>query len=389
LARDLAVVSRTTSSRRCIAVLSQGGEPVPERVVVAMSGGVDSSVAAALLHQQGYDVIGMTMKLWEGPSQPQSRHKTCCTLDDVSDARRVAAQLGIPFFVANFKAQFAAHVIDYFTTSYLQGQTPNPCVQCNRYLKFTHLLHRAQQLGARWVATGHYASVQQGDDGRYYVRRGRDGRKDQSYFLFDLSQEQLAQALLPLGQYHKDDVRQLAAQLGLSVAEKAESQEICFIPDGDYRAFLRPRLDPEAMRPGPIVSPAGDVLGEHQGLPFYTVGQRRGLGIAAGQPLYVSDVQPAHNTLVVGSRQEALSEACEVERVCWSRVPPVQALSTTVQIRYRHQPVAATVYPVAADRARIVFQEPQFAVTPGQAAVFYAGDSVIGGGWISRAPADA
>lgn len=359
---------------------------MPERVVVAMSGGVDSSVAAALLHQQGYDVIGMTMKLWEGPSQPQGRHKTCCTLDDVADARRVAAQLDIPFFVANFKAQFATHVIDYFTTSYLQGHTPNPCVQCNRYLKFTHLLHRAQQLGARWVATGHYASVQQGDDGRYYVRRGRDGQKDQSYFLFDLSQEQLGQALLPLGQYRKEDVRQLAADLGLSVAEKAESQEICFIPDGDYRAFIRPRLDLEAVQPGPMVSPQGDVLGEHQGLPFYTVGQRRGLGIATGQPLYVSDVQPAQNTLVVGTRQEALADACWVERVRWSCVPPSQALPTTVQIRYRHQPVPATVHRVDADRARIVFQAPQFAVTPGQAAVFYDGDIVIGGGWISRAP---
>lgn len=358
---------------------------MPERVVVAMSGGVDSAVAAALLHEQGYDVIGMTMKLWDGPPQPEARQKTCCTLDDVSDARRVAAQLGIPFFVVNFKAQFATHVIDYFTTSYQQGYTPNPCVQCNRYLKFTHLRHRAQQLGARWVATGHYAAVQQGDDGRYYVRRGRDGHKDQSYFLFDLTQEQLGQTLLPLGRYHKDEVRQRAAHLGLRVAQKAESQEICFIPEGDYRAFLRPRLAPEAVQPGPMVSPQGDVLGQHQGLPFYTIGQRRGLGIAAGQPLYVSEIQPEHNTLVVGRRQEAMAAACWVEGVVWSCARPPQALQTTVQIRYRHQPVPAMVQPMETDRARIVFQAPQFAVTPGQAAVFYDGDIVIGGGWISRA----
>jgi len=356
---------------------------VSERVVVAMSGGVDSSVAAALLHEQGYDVIGVTMKLWDGPDA-EARHKTCCTLDDVSDARRVAEQLGIPFYVVNFKAQFATRVMDYFTDAYRQGYTPNPCVQCNRYLKFTHLLQRARQLGARWVATGHYASVDLGEDGRYYLRRGRDANKDQSYFLFDLTQEQLRQTMLPLGGYAKEEVRAMAARWRLNVATKAESQEICFIPDGDYRTFLRSRLADDEAQPGPMVNTAGEVVGEHQGLPFYTVGQRRGLGVAAGQPLYVAQVQPELNVLVVGPRQAALSSTCVVERLNWLRPPPTQALHTTAQIRYRHQPVAATVEPLDGDRARLVLQEPQFAVTPGQAAVFYDGDTVIGGGWIAR-----
>jgi tRNA-specific 2-thiouridylase len=349
-----------------------------------MSGGVDSSVSAALLHEQGYEVIGVTMKLWDGPETPVAHHKTCCTLDDVSDARRVAAFLGIPFYVVNFKAQFAQHVIDYFVDTYRQGATPNPCVQCNRYLKFTALIQRAQQLGARWVATGHYAAVWQDQAGRYYIRRGHDASKDQSYFLFDLSQEQLRYTLLPLGSYRKEEVRQIAARLGLKVAEKPESQEICFIPDGDYRSFVRPRLTPAEVQPGPMVHIDGTVVGRHQGLPFYTVGQRRGLGLAAAEPLYVTRLDPVHNTVVVGPRPATLGATFSVERVNWMCAPPVQTVHTTVQIRYRHQPVAATVHPVASDRARIVLHEPQFAVTPGQAAVFYDGDTIIGGGWITH-----
>jgi tRNA-specific 2-thiouridylase len=354
------------------------------RVVVAMSGGVDSSVTAALLHEQGYEVIGVTMKLWEGPAATAAHPKTCCTLDDVSDARRVAMQLGIPFYVVNFKDQFARHVIDYFVASYSQGYTPNPCVQCNRHLKFTALRQRAQQLEARWIATGHYASVRRGDDDRYYIQRGVDSAKDQSYFLFDLTQEQLQATLLPLGALRKEQVRQHAARLALRVAEKPESQEICFIPDGDYRRFLRPRLASAAYHPGPIVNTAGEVLGEHQGLPFYTVGQRRGLGLAAMQPLYVTGIEPQRNTLVVGQRHEALCATFEVERLNWMQPAPRHALRTTVQIRYRHWPVSAEVWPVAPDRVRVRLQEPQFAVTPGQAAVFYDGETVIGGGWISR-----
>lgn len=355
-----------------------------ERVVVAMSGGVDSSVTAALLHEQGHEVIGITMKLWDGPETVTASHKTCCTLDDVSDARRVAAQLDIPFYVVNFKEQFSQHVIDYFVDSYRQGYTPNPCVQCNRYLKFTALLQRAQQLGASRVATGHYASVLQGDDGRYYIQRGVDADKDQSYFLFDLTQAQLQQALLPLGELHKEHVRQIATRLKLRVAAKPESQEICFIPDGDYRQFLRPRLTPETHQSGPMVNAAGEHLGVHQGLPFYTVGQRRGLGIAAAQPLYVTAVEPTTNTLVVGQRHEAMCETFEVERLNWMRSRPERAFTTMVQIRYRHHPVAAEVYPLSIERARITLHEPQFAVTPGQAAVFYDGQMVIGGGWIRR-----
>jgi len=357
---------------------------VAERVVVAMSGGVDSSVSAALLHEQGYEVIGVTMKLWDGPGTATARHKTCCTLDDVSDARRVAAALGIPFYVVNFKAQFTQHVIDYFVDAYRHGSTPNPCVQCNRYLKFTALLQRAQQLGARWVATGHYAAVWQDQAGRYYIRRGHDSTKDQSYFLFDLSQDQLRQTFLPLGTYRKEEVRQLAARLGLKVAEKPESQEICFIPEGDYRAFLRPRLTPVEAQPGRIVTTDGETVGMHHGVPFYTVGQRRGLGVAAAEPLYVTRLDPGHNTVVVGPRHAALCATFDVERLNWMCAPPPQALQTTVQIRYRHQPVMADVHPEAPDRAHVVLHAPQFAVTPGQAAVFYDGDTVIGGGWITR-----
>jgi tRNA-specific 2-thiouridylase len=227
--------------------------------------------------------------------------------------------------------------------------------------------------------------VRQGASGRYAIQRGRDAHKDQSYFLFDLTQEQLQHTLLPLGEYRKEEVRQMAARWQLKVADKPESQEICFIPHGDYRTFLRPRLTPEASQPGAIVNHAGTILGTHQGLPFYTVGQRRGLGIAAGHPLYVTGIHPESNTLVVGERHEAQCGTCLVERLNWLCTPPTQALETTVQIRYRHRPVAAEVSPVAPDCARVVFQEPQFAVTPGQAAVFYDGEMVIGGGWISRA----
>ena len=355
-----------------------------ERVVVAMSGGVDSSVSAALLQEQGYEVIGVTMKLWDGPASATARHKTCCTLDDVSDARRVAATLGIPFYVANFKAQFAHHVLEYFVDTYRQGATPNPCVHCNRYLKFTALVQRAQQLDAHWVATGHYAAVWQDQAGCYHIRRGRDVEKDQSYFLFDLSQDQLQHTLLPLGTYRKEEVRQAAARLGLKVAEKPESQEICFIPDGDYRAFLRPRLTPAEAQPGRIVTTDGATIGTHRGVPFYTVGQRRGLGVAAAEPLYVTRLDPEHNTVVVGPRHAALGTTFDVERLNWMCLPPTQTLQTTVQIRYRHQPVAADIHPVTPERARVVLHAPQFAVTPGQAAVFYDGDTVIGGGWITR-----
>ena len=356
-----------------------------KRVVVAMSGGVDSSVCAALLHDQGYDCIGVTMKLWDGPDASAGHRKTCCTLDDVSDARRVAGQLGIPFYVVNFKEPFARHVIDDFVSSYEQGYTPNPCAQCNRYLKFAALQRRAQQLGADCVATGHYARVARAGDGRYRLRRGRDGEKDQSYFLFDLSQEQPRPCHVSAGQLREGTrCGDLASRFGLKVAAKSESQEICFIPDGDYRTFLRPRLDVEAMRTGPIVDTSGNVLGEHQGLPFYTVGQRRGLGVAGPRPLHVVSVETAGNTLVVGTRDEAARGHFVVERLNWMRTPPERPLKTDVQVRYRQRPVPAAVHPLDEAQAEVLLDDPLFGIAPGQAAVFYDGDTVIGGGWIAR-----
>lgn len=361
------------------------------RVVVAMSGGVDSSVAAALLVEQGYDVIGVTMQIWprEDPLA-EARRGGCCALGAVEDARRVAQMLGIPYYVLNMREVFARTVVDYFVAEYARGRTPNPCIACNRFVKFSALLQRARELEARYLATGHYARVwHDAERGRYVLARGRDRRKDQSYVLYNLTQEQLGQVLFPLGELTKEEVRRLAAERGLPVAAKPESQEICFIAEEGYGEFVGARA-PESARPGPILDRAGRVLGTHRGLAYYTVGQRRGLGLSAPRPLYVLEIDAAQNALIVGPAEEAFSrglEAGDVNLILmdWEELRACAGgVEAEVQIRYRSAARPAVVQAVGEGRVAVRFATPQRAVTPGQAAVFYRGDLVLGGGVIER-----
>jgi tRNA-specific 2-thiouridylase len=350
------------------------------RVVVGMSGGVDSSVVACRLLQQGYEVIGITMKLWPEACQNRVEEK-CCGPQAVADARAVAQQLGIPHYVVDEQAHFQKQVIDYFVAEYRAGRTPNPCVLCNEGLKFGTLLEKARSLGAECVATGHYAILERGD--RVRVRKGRDEKKDQSYFLFSLSQPQLESALFPMGDATKQETRAIAAQLGLKVAAKEESQEICFVSD-DYRRFLR--SVGVAEHAGDIVDAAGRVLGRHPGVEFFTVGQRRGLGVATGRPLYVVALDAACNRVIVGDAAALASAECLVERCNWvSITAPDKPRETSVKIRSQHHGSAATIEPLDGGvRVRVRFAKPERAVTPGQAAVFYDGDLMLGGGWIAQ-----
>jgi tRNA-specific 2-thiouridylase len=356
-------------------------------VVVGMSGGVDSSAAAALLQDAGYDVIGITLKLWPQDCLSRAEDK-CCGPQAVSDARAVCHRLGIPFYLVDEAEAFQQQVIGYFAEEYRAGRTPNPCVMCNDRLKFGTLLQRARQLGAPYIATGHYARVQRRADGRFLLRRGRDPRKDQSYFLFTLRQEQLSQTLFPLGELQKQETRETARQARLKTAEKAESMEICFVPDNDYGRFLEQARLVE-RHTGDIVDLQGRVLGRHDGIEFYTLGQRRGLRLSAPHPLYVVGLDPATNRVIVGDGSALRSEAFVVERCNW--IPfdaPPDRLEGTAQIRYQHAGTAATITPLTHGRARVQLHEPQRAVTPGQACVFYQDDLVLGGGWISRGVGD-
>lgn len=354
------------------------------RVVVAMSGGVDSAVAAALLVQQGYEVIGVTMQIWESVTpEEEARRGGCCSLAAVDDARRVADLLGIPYYVLNMRGEFAANVIDYFVGEYARGRTPNPCIACNARVKFETLLRKALELGADHLATGHYARLElDRETGRYLLRRGVDRRKDQSYVLYNLRQEQMRHLLFPLGEYTKAEVRRLAAERGLPVAEKPESQEICFVEDDDHAGFVAERA-PEAVRPGPILDARGNMIGTHRGLPHYTVGQRRGLGIAADRPLYVTEIDAGRNAIVVGTAEETLRRGmrvAEVNFIPFDRL--TEELAVTCQIRYKAEPQPAVIRPAGDQAVDVEFSEPQRAVTPGQAAVFYQGDLVVGGGTI-------
>lgn len=354
-----------------------------KRVVVAMSGGVDSSVAAALLKEQGCEVIGMTMQIWDYSSFAAEKGETfgtCCSLDDVHDARRVADSLNIPFYVVNFEKEFDKKVIDKFCDDYFSGRTPNPCVLCNQVLKFETLLRRARELEADYLVTGHYARIVHEDD-RYSLRKGRDHAKDQSYFLFTLTQQQMQFIRFPLGDLAKEEVRSHAARLGLRVAEKPESQDICFVPDGDYVRFLEEQRGTGSMD-GEIVHVDGQVLGRHQGTYRYTIGQRRGLGLSWPEPLYVVAIDAPNRRVVVGEKQHLSVEHCRVQNLNWMIPAPNEAFKAACRIRYRHKEVPASITPREDGSIDVRFDDPQQGVTPGQAAVFYDGDRVLGGGWI-------
>jgi len=350
------------------------------RVVVAMSGGVDSSVAAALLCQQGHDVIGLSMQLYD---QSGTQHfGSCCTLDDLHDARRVASALGFPHYILNLEQRFQETVISNFVGEYSTGRTPLPCAHCNSDLKFSTLLERARVFGADRVATGHYARVDRADDGTWVLKRSADPDKDQSYFLFSLTQEQLAGAMFPVGALSKPDVRAEARRLGLAVADKPDSQEICFVPDGDYAEFVE-RHAPTAQRAGAIVDQRGQTLRSHDGIHRFTVGQRKGLGLATGTPLYVLRIDAESGNVTVGPRDRLERASFTASGVNWISTPPPESwLSTAAQIRHRHRPAMGRVRAIDTTHAEFEFVEPQPAVTPGQAAVFYDADVVVGGGWI-------
>ncbi len=357
------------------------------RVVVGMSGGVDSSVTAALLKQRGHDVIGITLNVWPRLENiPEvEREDACCALGAVEDARRVADRLDIPYYVLNFREVFEDRVIKDFVQTYARGRTPNPCIRCNQFIKFDALLVKARQLGASYVATGHYARIEHGtgQDGGNRLRKAADPNKDQSYVLYVMSQDRLGAALMPLGDFSKQDTRQIAADLGLGVANKPESQEICFVPFKRYGEFIE-LYAPEVLQPGPIVNREGQVLGEHRGVALHTVGQRRGLGVATGEPVFVTDIQPETNTIVVGSAGDLMKRECFVDEVNWIEGDlPSEPFRAQAKARYRAQEVPCTVV-AEGGGLRISFDEPQRAITPGQALCLYDGEYVLGGGTIDR-----
>jgi tRNA-specific 2-thiouridylase len=357
-----------------------------ERVVVAMSGGVDSSVAAALLKSQGKEVIGITM-CFHLPDSTGKR-PSCCGIQGIEDARRVAHKLGIKHYVLSFRKVLEEKVIRNFCREYLNGRTPNPCIRCNQYVKFEALLKKALSLGAKYLATGHYARIQKTPNPQpptptYLLKQAKDLRKDQSYFLYRLRQEQLKHIIFPLGNYTKDQVRKLAKEFDLPVADKLASQEICFLPDADYRRFFKTRITKE-IKPGLIVDQEGHILGQHKGIPFYTIGQREGLGVAYGYPLYVTKINPKDNRITVGRKEDAYQEKILIKKPHFIFNPIKKKVALKVRIRYNHKEAAAEIIPFA-NSIKVYFRKPQFAITPGQSAVFYLKNIVLGGGIIDKA----
>jgi tRNA-specific 2-thiouridylase len=357
------------------------------KVLVAMSGGIDSSVAAVLLHEQGYDLVGITMKTWDYASSGGSKKETgCCSLDSINDAREVAVRLGFPHYVLDIREEFGETVIDNFVEEYLAGRTPNPCVLCNTYIKWDALLKRAEKLGCDYIATGHYANKRY-ENGRYIISKGIDHQKDQSYVLWGLSQSALQKTIFPMGQFKKDNIRQMAKEMGFhNLVNKSESYEICFIPDNDYRTFLKHRKPEisEKLKNGNFVLSDGTIVGKHEGYPFYTIGQRKGL-VAMGEPYYVINIIPESNTVVIGKKEELLQNYTRVRGLNLIKYDNLfEETFSITKIRYKHEGAGATVKQIDVEHAEVIFHEPVEAITPGQSAVFYEGDDVLGGGWIMK-----
>lgn len=357
------------------------------KVLVAMSGGIDSSLAAVMLHEEGYEVIGMTMKTWDYASSGGSKKETgCCSLDSINDARTIAVNLGFPHYILDIRSEFGDSVIDHFTNEYLDGRTPNPCVLCNTHIKWDALLRRADKLGCDFIATGHYAQVRQ-ENNRFVISKGIDDSKDQSYALWGVSQQSLSRTILPLGKLYKSQIRQMATERGfVDLVNKSESYEICFVPDNDYRGFLKRRVEglEERVAGGNFVLENGAVVGKHLGYPFYTIGQRKGLGIALGYPVFVTEIRKETNEVVLGVEKDLLRNAMYVKQLNMMKYENLRGvqLETSTKIRYNDDGTPAVITQEG-DQMRVVFHEPVKAITPGQAAVFYEGDDVVGGGWIT------
>ena len=359
------------------------------KVLVAMSGGIDSTVTALMLHEQGYEVIGITMKTWDYAASGGSKKETgCCNLDSFNDARMAAVEHGFPHYILDIREEFGSFVVENFVDEYLAGRTPNPCVLCNTHIKWRALLKRADALGCDFIATGHYGQVHQHDNGRYFIRKGVDETKDQSYVLWGLEQDLLARTLLPLGTYRKTEIRQMAHDFGYpELAKKHESYEICFVPDNDYRGFLKRKVEglEDRVAGGYFVDKAGKILGQHKGYPFYTIGQRKGLDIALGKPAYVTAIDPDTNTVVLGDEADLDRPEMVVSKISWQKYDGIAAGSEAItKIRYKDKGSLATLTPLDGSAVSVKFYEPAKGIAPGQSAVFYEGDDVIGGGIIQR-----